>query len=198
MRGWEILLPALLPFKLWTDISASKTCEERIALLCRHIGHKPFEASCWIQVRRQCYTGLYVSQSYIASRSKLSAPYEKSVRTSQSLRPISVFPPSCIDTSEAYSRKLQSSPGYLHVGQVPSNWTRQMPHTSSSGMSQRHEATAFHFLMVTFIFFIWWVRIWRIAYPRYLRLFGVSILEQFENSVITLVDDQVRILYNTY
>jgi len=45
----------------------------------------------------------------------------------------------------------QSSPGNLQVGQVPSNWTRQMPHTSSSGMSQRHEATAFHSLMVTFI-----------------------------------------------
>ena len=47
--------------------------------------------------------------------------------------------------------RLQSSPGYLHVGQVPSKCTWQMPHTSSSGMSQRQVATAFHFLIVTFI-----------------------------------------------
>ena len=37
------------------------------------------------------------------------------------------------------------------MGQVPSNCTRQMPHTSSSGMSQRQVATAFHSLMMTFI-----------------------------------------------
>ena len=49
------------------------------------------------------------------------------------------------------SHKAQSSPGYLHVGQVPSNWTRQIPQTSSSGMSHRHDATAFHSLIVTFI-----------------------------------------------
>lgn len=56
--------------------------------------------------------------------------------------------------------KVQSSPGYLHVGHVPSNCTRQMPQTSSSGMSQRHEATAFHSLIVTFILFFWEFRIW--------------------------------------
>ena len=44
-----------------------------------------------------------------------------------------------------------SSPGYLQVGHVPSNWTRQIPQTSSSGRSQRQEATAFHSLMVTFM-----------------------------------------------
>lgn len=48
-------------------------------------------------------------------------------------------------------RKEQSSPGNLQVGHVPSNWTRQMPHTSSSGISQRQDATAFHSLIVTFI-----------------------------------------------
>lgn len=47
--------------------------------------------------------------------------------------------------------KVQSSPGYLQVGHVPSNCTRQIPHTSSSGMSQRQEATAFHSLIVTFM-----------------------------------------------
>lgn len=50
------------------------------------------------------------------------------------------------------SRKLQSSPGYLHVGQVPSKCTWQIPQTSSSGISHLHVATAFHFLIVTFIF----------------------------------------------
>lgn len=45
----------------------------------------------------------------------------------------------------------QSSPGYLQVGHVPSKWTWQMPQTSSSGMSQRQVATAFHFLILTFI-----------------------------------------------
>ena len=48
-------------------------------------------------------------------------------------------------------RKMQSSPGYLHVGHVPSKWTWQMPQTSSSGISHRHVATAFHFLILTFI-----------------------------------------------
>ncbi len=49
------------------------------------------------------------------------------------------------------SRSGQSSPGYLHVGQVPSNCTRQMPHTSSSGMSHLHVATACHVLILTFM-----------------------------------------------
>jgi hypothetical protein len=48
-------------------------------------------------------------------------------------------------------QRLQSSPGYLHVGHVPSNWTWQIPQTSSSGRSHRQVATAFHFLMETFI-----------------------------------------------
>ena len=52
---------------------------------------------------------------------------------------------------EPHVRKAQSSPGYLHVGHVPSNWTRQIPQTSSSGISHRQEATAFHSLMVTFM-----------------------------------------------
>lgn len=55
------------------------------------------------------------------------------------------------DASSAHSHKLQSSPGYLQVGHVPSKWTWQMPHTSSSGMSHRQVATVFHFLIVTFI-----------------------------------------------
>ena len=52
---------------------------------------------------------------------------------------------------EGIVQSAQSSPGYLHVGQVPSNWTRQIPQTSSSGMSHRQDATAFHSLIVTFI-----------------------------------------------
>lgn len=52
---------------------------------------------------------------------------------------------------QAGLRRLQSSPGYLHVGHVPSKWTWQMPHTSSSGISQRHVATAFHCLILTFM-----------------------------------------------
>lgn len=48
-------------------------------------------------------------------------------------------------------RRLQSSPGYLHAGHVPSKCTWQIPQTSSSGMSQRHVATASHFLILTFI-----------------------------------------------
>lgn len=45
----------------------------------------------------------------------------------------------------------QSSPGNLHLEQVLSYGLRQMPHTSSSGMSHRQAATAFHSLMVTFM-----------------------------------------------
>ena len=48
-------------------------------------------------------------------------------------------------------QRAQSSPGYLHVGHVPSNWTRHIPQTSSSGMSHRQDATAFHSFMVTFM-----------------------------------------------
>lgn len=50
-----------------------------------------------------------------------------------------------------HPRSGQSSPGYLHVGQVPSNCTRQIPHTSSSGMSHLHVATACHFFILTFM-----------------------------------------------
>jgi hypothetical protein len=46
---------------------------------------------------------------------------------------------------------MQSSPGYLQVGHVPSKWTWQIPQTSSSGISHRQVATAFHFLILTFI-----------------------------------------------
>ncbi len=49
------------------------------------------------------------------------------------------------------SQRLHSSPGYLHVGQVLSNWFWQIPQTSSSGKSQRQMATASHFLILTFI-----------------------------------------------
>lgn len=48
-------------------------------------------------------------------------------------------------------RKLQSSPGYLHVGHVPSKATWQIPQTSSSGMSHRQVATAFHLRILTFM-----------------------------------------------
>jgi hypothetical protein len=47
--------------------------------------------------------------------------------------------------------RVQSSPGNLQVGQVPSNCTRQMPQTSSSGIFHRHVATACHVLILTFI-----------------------------------------------
>jgi hypothetical protein len=68
--------------------------------------------------------------------------------------------PNHYDLSVLYSKSLivrdihkaQSSPGYLQVGQVPSNCTRHIPQTSSSGISHRQEATAFHSLMMTFIF----------------------------------------------
>ena len=48
-------------------------------------------------------------------------------------------------------QRVQSSPGNLQVGQVPSNWTRQIPQTSSSGISHRHVATACQDLILTFI-----------------------------------------------
>lgn len=53
--------------------------------------------------------------------------------------------------NEGFLRNEQSSPGNLQVGQVPSNWTRQIPQTSSSGISQRQVATAFHSFRVTFM-----------------------------------------------
>ena len=53
--------------------------------------------------------------------------------------------------SEEYTHNVHSSPGYLQVGHVPSNCTRQIPQTSSSGISHRQEATACHSSIVTFI-----------------------------------------------
>ena len=52
--------------------------------------------------------------------------------------------------------RLQSSPGYLHVGHVPSKCTWQIPQTSSSGISHLHIATAFHFVILTFILYLSW------------------------------------------
>ena len=52
---------------------------------------------------------------------------------------------------EGNLRSGQPSPGNLHVGHVPSKSTWQIPQTSSSGISHRQVATAFHFLIVTFI-----------------------------------------------
>lgn len=49
------------------------------------------------------------------------------------------------------SHRLQSSPGYLQVGHVPSKWTWQIPQTSSSGISHLQVATPFHLLILTFI-----------------------------------------------
>lgn len=48
-------------------------------------------------------------------------------------------------------QRAQSSPGKRHEGHEPSKWIWQMPHTSSSGMSHRHVATAAHFLILTFM-----------------------------------------------
>lgn len=44
-----------------------------------------------------------------------------------------------------------SSPGYLQFGQQPSKSIRQIPQTSSSGISQRQVATACHSLILTFM-----------------------------------------------
>lgn len=54
-------------------------------------------------------------------------------------------------TGEIHVRSGHSSPGNLHLEQVLSYGFRQIPQTSSSGMSQRQAATAFHSRMVTFI-----------------------------------------------
>lgn len=52
---------------------------------------------------------------------------------------------------KANSRSGHSSPGNLHLEQVLSYGFRQIPQTSSSGMSQRQAATAFHSRIVTFM-----------------------------------------------
>ena len=81
-------------------------------------------------------------------------PCGSCARTCQILRPLVskvLFGHGCHGVSAVHLHKGQSSPGYLHVGHVPSKWTWQMPQTSSSGMSHRQVATAFHFLILTFI-----------------------------------------------
>ena len=121
---------------------------EKISILCLHMGQRPLEESWLIHVRRQCWRG----QSYKLLISVVSwayhvegvaaGPYHYSSSAKGLVNEDGQGPP---------SHKAQSSPGYLQVGQVPSNCTRQIPQTSSSGMSQRHDATAFHSLIVTFI-----------------------------------------------
>ena len=115
------------------------------------MGHKPLEESCCIQVRRQCCTQLDTNNSDF---DREAVPYGKNVHICQSLQTtISATPkPLVMGTGAIHS--VQSSPGYLHVGHVPSNCTRQMPQTSSSGMSHRHEATACHSSIVTFMMLV--------------------------------------------
>lgn len=78
-------------------------------------------------------------------------PCESCVHTCPKLHHPSSASPSFLSPKRRDERRLQSSPGYLHAGHVPSKCTWQIPQTSSSGMSQRHVATASHFLILTFI-----------------------------------------------
>ena len=117
-------------------------------VLCLHIGQRPFEESCWIQVKRQCCRLSAVCR-FKAARKAL--PYGRNARICHPLSVRSVNAPSLQGSWGQSSHSAQSSPGYLHVGHVPSNCTRQIPQTSSSGLSHLHDATAFHSLMVTFI-----------------------------------------------
>src|SRR5690242_1366455 len=57
----------------------------------------------------------------------------------------------CSFVDRIHLRSGHSSPGNLHLEHVLSYGLRQIPQTSSSGMSQRQAATAFHSLIVTFI-----------------------------------------------
>ena len=94
-----------------------------------------------------------------------------------------------------YARKAQSSPGYLQVGHVPSNWTRHIPQTSSSGMSHRQEATAFHSFIVTFmvcwppiegeVIDVWPVR-WRMGWSRANRDKELPLLARFSLSLLSI------------
>lgn len=108
-----------------------------------------------------CKKAVLQTDESFSNRSSLDLSIGKS---SYHMKGVSAFPDDCAQRPHfstflldrwgfrAYIRSVQSSPGYLHVGHVASNCTRQIPHKSSSGMSQRQDATAFHSLMVTFMF----------------------------------------------
>lgn len=81
--------------------------------------------------------------------SKTNIPYGSCDHTCQTLVDISYAMVS--REVEKNIRMLQSSPGYLQVGHVPSKWTWQIPQTSSSGISHRHVATVFHRVILTFM-----------------------------------------------
>ena len=142
------LIAALLPFKFCSEVSATVRAWGMVnVLLCLHIGHKPLDESCWIHVRRQCWkSSVWVERCYhvvvayhVEGMAACSYHYDPSLAVAR------------LQSGGSNLQRAQSSPGYLHVGHVPSNCIRHMPQTSSSGMSHRHDATAFHSLMVTFI-----------------------------------------------
>jgi hypothetical protein len=115
-------------------------------LLCLHIGHCPLEESCLIHSRMQCYS------HQLRPRHRT-----RSLLTIWKLCPHLPETGVCVSFEESGEekkerlRKGQSSPGYLHVGHVPSKWTWQMPQTSSSGISHCQIATAYHVMNLTFI-----------------------------------------------
>ena len=114
-------------------------------LRCRHMGHFSCELSCFSHENIQCYTAI---STYGQLKAQFFLPCGKSGCIHPALDLL------VTETHILNSDGIQSghsSPGNLHLEHVLSYGLRQIPHTSSSGMSQRHAATAFHSLIGTFI-----------------------------------------------
>ena len=92
-----------------------------------------------------------ISEPPFAMNKAEGVPDGKSVHICQLLRRKNMSSGQGWREREEYTPNVQSSPGYLQVGHVPSNCTRQIPQTSSSGISHRQEATACHSSIVTFM-----------------------------------------------
>lgn len=142
----------VLPFEFWRQVSSISHRKCRESILCRHIGHSPLEDSRSIQVIKQCcFKRVDQSSSRLRCSSRDLTMWNAWLHLPCTIIVIRVSIQHGIGSRKYPSPSAQSSPGNLQVGHVPSNWTRQMPHTSSSGIFQCQVATAFHSLMATFI-----------------------------------------------
>lgn len=132
------------------------------------MGHRPLELSVFIQSSKQCYKipiiKKLISAGGVFKQHKFWC-YIKGVKLAM-WNECPHFPTTLQRGGKAsviftlgegifvtckHIQREQSSPGYRQLGQVPSNWTRQIPHTSSSGTFHFHDATAFQDLIFTFM-----------------------------------------------
>lgn len=88
---------SLIPFKLCTTQSAKcwsslEVIQRKKHALCLHMGHRPLEVACWIQVKRQCCEGIMldIRSGLRKAASKRAAPCEMNDRIFRALLSVSI------------------------------------------------------------------------------------------------------------